>query len=126
LRAISAPRADQVEEVSSAEALASGSRRQREESRSSKCVAIYAIACSTNAFLRLMFACEYNMPLRMAAFFKEKSVLVVEAIAQLRVDLPRIVEMKPTERIAVVDEQMAIRDVKCIDGSRETFSKRFA
>jgi len=42
---------------------------------------------------------------------KEKSVLVMEAIAQLRVDLPRVVEMKSTERIAIVDEQMAIRNI---------------
>ncbi len=64
-----------------------------------------------NVRIRLIFACKYNMPWRMAAFFKEKSVLVVEAITQLRVDLPRIVEMKPTERVAVVNKQMAIRDI---------------
>ena len=47
----------------------------------------------------------------MTAFFKEKTALVVEAIPQFAVDLSRVVEVKPTERIAVVYEQMAIRDV---------------
>jgi hypothetical protein len=35
----------------------------------------------------------------------------VEAIPQLRVHLARIIEVKPTEGVAVVDEQVAVRDI---------------
>jgi len=38
----------------------------------------------------------------------------MKAIAHLAIDLSRIVEMKPAKGVAVIDEQMAVRDVQCV------------
>src|SRR4029077_16971745 len=60
-----------------------------------------------------------TMPLR-------KQELIVEAIPQLPIDLSRIVEVKPAKGVAIVNEQMAVRNVQCAYGDHKALSERLS
>ena len=55
--------------------------------------------------------------------FSTDPQLVVKAISYFCIHLSRVVEVEPTERIAVVDEQMAIGDVQGVHGSGKALAQ---
>jgi len=47
-------------------------------------------------------------------------------ITQLTINFPRIVEVRPAKREAVVDQQMAIENIQRVEGRREALAEGLA
>src|ERR1700730_8292002 len=58
--------------------------------------------------------------------YNSRCSLIMEPVAQLAINLSWIVKVEPAKSVAVVDEQMTIRDVQCVYRSREPLPERFA